>query len=477
MSETSTRTMAESAELQKLEEQLQRKKQEFGTLLRLFRKLKKTSNLAEVIKLFAEVLITRIGYVKVAFYLHRPASGLIEPYYCSGGDMDDLPALHPGSSLTGLLAGRNDFVEIGSFRDEDEGGKAEREGSLLAGNGYIRAIPIMEDDQLIGAIFLGSGPGPPPDMDQELAEIVYRIASILIRALWLHRQTTRSRLELEKFSDVKKRFIGHTSHELRTPLTVVRSAVDSIEGKESDQELISMAKNGVEKLQNTVEILLSYNDIELRSNAFEMVLSDAASIVKDCIRELARDFEENDIAMSIENSAGRVLTMLDRSKIRLVFRSLIENAMNYVEEEGRVDIEMLVTGESPSEEEGIELGNSFPEMGQEEGQYSGREDDQPAGAASAKITRSSECSYFVCRIGDNGIGIPESEIRFISEPFRMASNSPLNGVKGLGMGLTISQRIVAGHGGRLFCRSGEGAGSIFSVWLPVNSEGAGPCSD
>jgi len=464
MSETTIRTAGENPEVRVLQEKLEGKNRAFATLFRLFRKLRDTGNLDKAVELFAEVLSLRLGYERVTVYLHRPGAEVMEPYYSIGVDDDRLPDLYRVSPFIRWLKGRDDFSDVGNFEEMENGENPSRTAQeTLIGKGYLHALPISEKGEVVGVILLGGGPDPGSEADEEVMEIIYRMASIVIRTVWLHRETRRSRMELERFSDVKKRFIGHTSHELRTPLTVVRSAVDSIEGKESDQELLSMARDAVDNLQNTVEMLLSYNDIELRSNAFDTVLVDAASIVKDCIRELARDFEENNVGMSIDNSAGRVLIMLDQSKIRLVFKSLIENALNYVEENGRVDIEMMVSADEPSVDEGIELKDCYTGIGYRTSQSvseDGSRDD----------TKNSEReNYFVCRIGDNGIGIPENEIRYISEPFRMASNSPLKGVKGLGMGLAISQRIIAGHGGKLFCRSGEGRGSIFSVWLPVKS--------
>ena len=73
--------------------------------------------------------------------------------------------------------------------------------------------------------------------------------------------------------------------------------------------------------------------------------------------------------------------------------------------------------------------------------------------------------FLVVRVRDDGIGIPRDEITAIAEPFRRASNSPLANVKGLGIGLSVALKIIAGHGGRLFCRSVEGEGTEFSIWL------------
>jgi signal transduction histidine kinase len=468
MNEITTRTADEQSAVKVLEEKLERKEEAFTTLFNLFRKLRNASDPENVVGVFGDILRSRVGYRKIAFYLHRPGAELIEPYHAAGEEREKLPGLTPFSPFLSWLAEWDDFIDIEEFpgyRTEED---CRQELSALLGNGYRSALSIREGREVVGVIFFSAKNGSAPENDRHLDEIVYRTASILIRAVWLHRETERSKLELERFSEVKKRFIGHTSHELRTPLTVVKSAVDSIEGRESDRELISMARDAVDNLQSTVEMLLSYNDLELRKHAFDMVLTDVASIVKDCIRELAADFEENDVAMSIENRAGRVLALLDRSKIRLVFKSLIENALNYVEENGRVDIELLVCEEEPSEEEGVELKDLYPALDSIPEPPPDYGEEETAGLEQKEPPCRDSSSYFVCRIGDNGIGIPESEIAYISEPFRMASNSPLKGVRGLGMGLTISQRIIAGHGGKLFCRSGEDAGSIFSVWIPVS---------
>lgn len=78
---------------------------------------------------------------------------------------------------------------------------------------------------------------------------------------------------------------------------------------------------------------------------------------------------------------------------------------------------------------------------------------------------SSRGSFFIVRVRDDGIGIPSEEIKLIAEPFHRASNSPLKNVKGLGIGLSVASKIIAGHGGRFFCKSEEHRGSEFSIWL------------
>jgi signal transduction histidine kinase len=73
----------------------------------------------------------------------------------------------------------------------------------------------------------------------------------------------------------------------------------------------------------------------------------------------------------------------------------------------------------------------------------------------------------VLRVKDNGVGIPEREIEKIVQPFCKASNSGDKNAGRMGAGLSLSQKIISNHGGQLFCRSTEGEGTEFSIWIPA----------
>ncbi len=73
----------------------------------------------------------------------------------------------------------------------------------------------------------------------------------------------------------------------------------------------------------------------------------------------------------------------------------------------------------------------------------------------------------ILEIIDSGIGIPEDELASIFEPFAQASNSPLRGVRGAGMGLASCRRLVKEINGELLVKSREGEGSIFALLLPA----------
>jgi signal transduction histidine kinase len=274
---------------------------------------------------------------------------------------------------------------------------------------------------------------------------------------------------------VKKEFINHTSHELRTPLTVLKSALWSIEPGEVEEDvMVDMAKNAVMSLSSVVEYLLSLNEIELKQTDLRMGLVDISSIIEDCLREKLPELEEKGITVQVHDGARFKQVLIDPSKIKIVLRSLLDNALDFVEQGGRIDIETLVSDSQPGMDEGIEIGDWYLGLDQHfDGDlFDGLFEEAPGidlSEVEPPFETSLGTSHFVIRISDDGIGVPAEEIKTLAEPFKRATNSTHKNVKGLGIGLSVAQKIVAGHGGKLYCRSSKGEGSVFSIWLPMNT--------
>src|SRR5262249_46160163 len=72
----------------------------------------------------------------------------------------------------------------------------------------------------------------------------------------------------------------------------------------------------------------------------------------------------------------------------------------------------------------------------------------------------------VFRVSDEGVGIPDDELPYIFEPFRRTAASKEE-VPGVGLGLSVAQRIVRAHGGYIEAKSDVGKGTIFLVHLPA----------
>jgi two-component system NtrC family sensor kinase len=91
-------------------------------------------------------------------------------------------------------------------------------------------------------------------------------------------------------------------------------------------------------------------------------------------------------------------------------------------------------------------------------------DAMPDGGAIRLSTGASGGEAFV-RVQDSGVGIALDLQSHIFEPFVTTK-----GLRGNGMGLAMSQAMIARQGGRITVESAPGAGSIFSIWLPIGGE-------
>jgi signal transduction histidine kinase len=69
-------------------------------------------------------------------------------------------------------------------------------------------------------------------------------------------------------------------------------------------------------------------------------------------------------------------------------------------------------------------------------------------------------------VSDQGVGIPPEEVCHIFEPFRRV-RTPKQSIPGVGLGLSVAQRIVRAHGGRIRVESEPGNGAKFTIYLPL----------
>ncbi len=461
-----------------IEDNLERQNITFDALFRLFEKLGTTFDVKKIVRLFLMTLMGQLKLKRVSLYLVLPGKNAMELYHSLGcGNPEKLPNMRTDAAIVRWLKMCEGPTKLDDFFITADATKDDEEElmSLFRREGFLYAITLTDQEDLVGVLFYsGQVTGEDfNDFENELLKLLVRVATITIKNAWLYQMAVLSKLELEKFTQVKKEFISHTSHELRTPLTVLKSALWSIEPDEIEGGvMVNMARDAVLRLQNKIEYLLSLNDIELNKMHFNMELTDVTSLFEDTLREVIPELEEKGIKVNFDDRTYLRKVRMDAGKIKVVLQSIIDNAIDSVDMGGHIDISASLSDAGPRKDEGIEIGDwdrSYDERF-ESGLLTGVTEGASDVDECVEVTfqRGIDFSYLVIRIKDDGIGIPPEEINTLSEPFRRASNSVLKNVKGLGIGLSVSQKIVAGHGGKIFCRSAEGEGAEFAIWLPVN---------
>jgi len=461
--------------LNKLERELARQNIAFDAVFKLVEKLGTTLELDRIVRLFLLTVMGQLRTKSVVLFLSREGSKEFAPVHSLGlaaknyiesishdnGVVRWLNTLDKPTSL-------DNFFNSGNMVNEDDRSLVEK---LLEG-GLSFTAPLKCNDELSGVLFYsGRITGEPfTDFDDSLLMMLCKVAAITIKNASLYRTAIESKRELERFNKVKREFINHTSHELRTPLTVLKSALWSLEPEQMESGiLVEMAKDAVSRLQTRVEYLLTLNEIELDNSTFRFDICDISAILEDCLREVIPELEEKQITVRLNDNVMGKTMRLDSKKMMVVIRSIVDNALNFVERGGNIDISVDIVDKPDWKEVGLEIGGwSLNEEFQKT--HAVIDGESKTGSIECylrELNNSVLSKYLVIRIKDDGIGIPPEEIAGLAEPFRRASNSTMTNVRGLGIGLSVSQKIVAGHGGRLFCKSEVGKGAEFSIWLPI----------
>ncbi|GAB5527733.1 MAG: hypothetical protein Roseis2KO_56050 [Roseivirga sp.] len=218
--------------------------------------------------------------------------------------------------------------------------------------------------------------------------------------------------KIQSMLKYKDQLLSDVSHELRTPITRMRLAAEMMEEGEKKNSMIS----DLQDMGHLVETLLesnrlNYGDDSLHKESFDLTL---------LLRSLVD--EQANTSPGIEFQTPESISIhADSALIRMLFRNLVENAVKFsAHQQQPVAIELL----------------------------------QDTGHVTVNIT-------------DHGIGIPEKELPHILEPFYRVEQSRSKKTGGYGLGLSIVQKVVNAHKGKLSIRSNEGSGTKVSVELPA----------
>ncbi|HET6899685.1 MAG TPA: PAS domain S-box protein [Vicinamibacteria bacterium] len=243
--------------------------------------------------------------------------------------------------------------------------------------------------------------------------------------------TERRRVEaLEEEGRQINEFLAMLGHELRNPLGPIRNAVAVMGAKEGTDPTTDWARQVIERqvrhLGRLVDDLLDVGRITSGKITLRREVVDFGTVVARAL-EAARPLHENrqqTVEADLGNAPFPVLG--DATRLAQVVANLLSNAAKYTPEGGHVDVRLQ------------------------------REDREA-----------------VLRVRDDGVGMSAELIPKVFDIFVQGDRSLDRAEGGLGIGLTLVQRLVSLHGGRVSAQSpGPGQGSEFVVRLPIVDAGA-----
>jgi PAS domain S-box-containing protein len=219
-------------------------------------------------------------------------------------------------------------------------------------------------------------------------------------------------------------FVATASHELRTPLAAVYGAVrtlrrDDVELTDADRaQFLEMIESEATRLAKIVDQILLAGQLDADAVEFELVECDLEEVAAGVIESAALHLPESiSLDLSVDGAAP---IRCDENKLRQVLVNLVDNAVKYSPEGGRVELRVR-----------------------------------------------SENGSCLIEVADEGLGIPEDERERIFEKFYRLDPQQTQGVGGSGLGLYICRELVERMNGQLRVESEPGKGSRFTIELPL----------
>lgn len=222
-------------------------------------------------------------------------------------------------------------------------------------------------------------------------------------------------------------FINAVTHELKTPIASIRLYLETLKTRDVDeqqrQEFYNIMLADSDRLMKTVEQVLRASRMRHRQRRISRSAINLGEMVRECL-ELARvqyGLNETHLMYTESPEASNARVSGDIDELRAAFANLLDNAVKYSDEQVRV----VVSVSAPDEK---------------------------------RVTVS---------VADQGIGIPQTQLKRIFKRFYRVPGQFMARVKGTGLGLFIVKSVVRKHGGRVYAESaGLGQGSTFTVQLP-----------
>jgi PAS domain S-box-containing protein len=291
-------------------------------------------------------------------------------------------------------------------RYEDEGWRIRKDGTRFWADVVITALRDHNGD-LVGFAKVTRDLTERRMAEQEKLAVARRLA------------------QAEQASEMKAAFLAAMSHELRTPLNAIGGFTDLLlagiggEVTPKQRQYLERVRGSQQHLLAIINDILNYGRIEAGQLVYEIRTLPLEPVVDAVLAMIEPKARSKGIRLERASLAG-VNVAGDEQKIEQILINLLSNAVKFTKPGGRIDISAEQRGEC------IEL-----------------------------------------HVHDTGIGIPQSQIGDLFQPFVQVGRSLTSTQEGAGLGLAISSDLAKAMGGELRVSSAPNQGSTFTLVLPL----------
>jgi len=288
------------------------------------------------------------------------------------------------------------------------------------------AHPLFVEGQYVGTIISAYSLRSMQRTLQTLIQIDIELglASILVIVPITYLLSRRSLQPIRVALQRQRSFVNDAAHELRTPLTILQGTLELAQ-HETDvtqlHEAISESIAEATYISRLVGDLSTLARLQSGSTSISLVTLDIAIITQQTVDAMQALAEPKDLTLTCSGCAQELLLFGDATRLRQLLVILIENAVKYNHQGGQVEVRLS--------------------RHRYEAQIS---------------------------VSDTGIGIPAKDLSHVFDHFYRATEAERH-TSGSGIGLAIAAWIVSSHGGQIEVASREGAGTKFTVWVPIGN--------
>jgi two-component system sensor histidine kinase SenX3 len=315
----------------------------------------------------------------------------------------------------------------------------DNEDRVLQASAAARAFGLVSGDQLVVQELVAlarqvrrDGEIREGELDVSTTGVHRRVTSLAVRAAPLDPAVgggglvlllVEDQTESRRVEEVRRDFVANTSHELKTPVGALALLAETVEDAADDPEAVrrfaSRMRQEAARLTNLVQDMITLSRIQAAEPIPDPVPVELDAVLAEALDRCRMKASARGIELVAVGEHG--LSVLgDEDLLVTALRNLLENAVAYSPDKTRVDVS----------------------------------------------TRQADDAVEIS-VADQGIGIPERDLERIFERFYRVDPARSRATGGTGLGLAIVKHVTAAHGGKVTVVSSEGAGSTFTLRLPL----------